>query len=84
MKSIEILFNNNNRNTSVNLSVEYDLYSLYNDFLIDLDHDNKTNKFMELVRDNYSEIFDKLPDSLYCDIETFEAIIGKYILKDIL
>lgn len=80
MKSLEIIFKNGN---NINLSVEYDLYSLYNDFLIDLDYNKKTDIFVEFVRDNYSEIFEKLPNSLYCDLETFETIIKKYIVKDI-
>lgn len=56
------------------LEKEYDLYEMYNDFVVDLTEFNKrVPDVVETIRDNYSEIFNKVPSGTYT-IDEFEKL----------
>ena len=63
------------------ISSPNDLYTMYKDFVIDNDDLGKYKQITECIRDNYNEIFDKLPTEMFCDLETFENIVKKYIIR---
>lgn len=63
------------------LREEQDLYTLYNDFLIDADmEEEEVDSVVEEIRDNYSLIFEMLPNYMNCDLETFENVVMQFIL----